>query len=125
MALGERIKKIRKEAGMTQSEFGNKLGLVKSTVSLYENNHSTPNDDIKLKICEYFDISMDYLLGLSNVQKKDREDLYIPDELKGIGVAFHKGEEGLTQDEIDKITEYVQFIRSQRKWFEGKYLRIN
>ena len=60
--IGERIKLLRKSAKMTQDEFGSKFGIVKSTVSLYENGKSTPNDEIKKKICEYFSVSMDYLL---------------------------------------------------------------
>lgn len=64
--IGERIKLLRKSAKMTQDEFGSKFGIVKSTVSLYENGKSTPNDEIKKKICEYFSVSMDYLLGIDS-----------------------------------------------------------
>lgn len=70
--IGERIKTLRKAADMTQDEFGSKFGIVKSTVSLYENGRSTPNDEIKKKICEYFSVSMDYLLGI------DSSPVYIP-----------------------------------------------
>lgn len=51
---------------MTQEEFGKKFGIVKSTVSLYESGKSTPNDEIKKQICDYFNISVDYLLGVSD-----------------------------------------------------------
>ena len=65
--LSERIKMLRTTAGMTQEEFGKIFGIVKSTVSLYESGKSCPNDQIKLKICEYFNVPMDFLIGLSNV----------------------------------------------------------
>ena len=39
--LSDRIKELRKSAGMTQEEFGQKFGVVKSTVSLYESGRST------------------------------------------------------------------------------------
>ena len=64
--LSDRIKELRKSAGMTQEEFGQKFGVVKSTVSLYESGKSTPNDELKQKICEYFNISLDYLHGMTN-----------------------------------------------------------
>ena len=64
--LPDRIKELRKSADMTQEEFGQMLGVVKSTVSLYESGKSTPNDEIKKKICNYFKVSLDYLLGLTN-----------------------------------------------------------
>lgn len=69
--LSERIKKLRQSANMTQEEFGKEFGIVKSTVSLYENGKSTPNDEIKKKICEYFNVSLDYLLGLSDSRITD------------------------------------------------------
>lgn len=66
MSIGQKIKELRLSDNMTQTEFGNKFGIVKSTVSLYESGKSTPNDEIKIKICEYFNVSMDYLLGITN-----------------------------------------------------------
>lgn len=62
--LSDRIKSLRLSAEMTQEEFGKKFGIVKSTVSLYESGKSTPNDQIKKQICEYFHVSLDYLLGV-------------------------------------------------------------
>lgn len=61
--LSDRIKVLRLSANMTQEEFGKKFGIVKSTVSLYESGKSTPNDQIKKAICDYFHISLDFLLG--------------------------------------------------------------
>lgn len=64
--LSDRIRELRRSSDMTQEEFGQKFGVVKSTVSLYESGKSTPNDEIKRKICEYFNVSLDYLHGLTN-----------------------------------------------------------
>lgn len=64
--IASRIKELRLSKHMTQAEFGNIFGIVKSTISLYESGKSTPNDQIKTKICEYFNVSMDYLHGLSD-----------------------------------------------------------
>lgn len=69
--LANRIKELRKSKNLTQTEFGQIFGIVKSTVSLYESGKSTPNDEIKKKICEYFNVSFDYLLGRTD--KKDIE----------------------------------------------------
>lgn len=72
--LSDRIKELRKSVNMTQEEFGQKFGVVKSTVSLYESGKSTPNDELKKKICEYFNISLDYLLG-----RTDKKEGYLHD----------------------------------------------
>ena len=63
--LSKRIRELRRNANMTQDEFGKIFGIVKSTVSLYESGKSTPNDEMKLKICRYFNVTADYLLGIS------------------------------------------------------------
>jgi len=63
----ERIKTLRKSKDLTQTEFGELFGIVKSTVSSYERGNSSPDDDIKKEICKYFNVSMDYLVGASNV----------------------------------------------------------
>lgn len=65
--IADRIKMLRTTSGMTQEEFGKMFGIVKSTVSLYESGKSCPNDQIKLQICEYFNVPLDFLIGISNV----------------------------------------------------------
>jgi len=65
--IADRIKMLRTTSGMTQEEFGKVFGIVKSTVSLYESGKSCPNDQIKLQICEYFNVPLDFLIGISNV----------------------------------------------------------
>ena len=42
---GNIIKQLRKEAGLTQGELGKKLGVVKQTISSWENNVSEPNSE--------------------------------------------------------------------------------
>ncbi len=63
--IGERIKTLRIASNLNQEEFGKQFGLVKSTVSLYENGKSTPDDETKKKICEKYNVSMDWLYGLT------------------------------------------------------------
>lgn len=65
--IGDRIKFLRTSAKLNQEEFGKQFGLVKSTVSLYENGKSTPDDETKMKICKKYNVSMDWLYGLINV----------------------------------------------------------
>lgn len=71
--ISDRIKMLRTSAGLTQAEFGNIFGIVKSTVSLYESGKSCPNDQMKLKICNYFNVPLDFLIGISNVAEYQSE----------------------------------------------------
>ena len=75
--LSDRIKSLRLSANMTQEEFGKKFGIVKSTVSLYESGKSTPNDETKKQICDYFHVSLDYLLGMDRAGGLDYANFQI------------------------------------------------
>lgn len=66
--LGERIKEERLSHKMTQTDLGNICGVTKYTISLYESNKSTPNDEIKKIMSDYFGISLDYLLGYTDIR---------------------------------------------------------
>ena len=49
--LGKRIKELRKQNHLTQSELGSKLGVIKQTVSSWENGVSSPNNDTLANRC--------------------------------------------------------------------------
>ncbi len=86
--IAERIKHIRKSNGLTQTEFGNLFDIVKSTVSSYETGNSAPDDKTKIAICKHFNVSMDYLIGTSDVPKltEYHPDGYpIPSNVRPIG----------------------------------------
>ena len=68
--LGAKIKSLRLEAGETQEEMA--LGLMLSnrcTVHKYENNERVPTDEIKIRICNRYNCSMDFLMGLTNIKQ--------------------------------------------------------
>ena len=63
---GTRIKEMRLENQLTQKALAHRLGLKNDTaVANYEAGYSIPKDDIKLKMCELFNCSVDYLMGHS------------------------------------------------------------
>ena len=59
--IGERIKEVRKQNGLTQQAFADKLGLKRNTVGGYEINSVTPSDRTILDICQEFGISEKWL----------------------------------------------------------------
>ncbi len=69
--LGERLKQLRKEKGLTQRKLAEILNLDDSSISMYERGKTSPPDDIKIKLANFFGVSVDYLLGISNNRDKD------------------------------------------------------
>lgn len=63
MEIGEKIKKIRKEKKMTLEQLGYKIGLKKSTVSVYEKGGiNIPIDNLR-KIADALDVNINYFLN--------------------------------------------------------------
>jgi len=59
--IGERIKEIRKNAGLTQSEFGERIGFHKNQVYYVEVGESIPSDDYLAAVSREFRISYSWL----------------------------------------------------------------
>lgn len=59
--LKERIKEIRKDAGLTQEKFAQKIGLKRNTIATYETGKSEPMDNIIFSICREFNINEEWL----------------------------------------------------------------
>lgn len=55
--MKDRIKKVRKDEGLTQSEFGERLGIKGNTVTTYETGTRVPSDAVIRAICREFNIS--------------------------------------------------------------------
>lgn len=105
MTFGECLKKLRQEKEVTQSAIGELLGVGSRMISFYESNKHFPRDAQSLiKLAEYFGVSLDYLLGISDIRNYD-------DMLKSFKIYKSLPEKG--RDEVD---EYVKFLVQKYKW---------
>lgn len=73
--IGITIKSLRKKLGMTQSELAVKLGISSSAVGMYEQGRREPDNSTILKLCSFFGISSDYLLGNEPENKNDGREV--------------------------------------------------
>lgn len=82
MDFGSRLKELRTQAGMTQLQLAQRMGITKSVVSFYELQERTPSPDVLVKLAGIFRVSTDYLLGIDkretiDVSGLDKEDVAI------------------------------------------------
>ena len=80
--FGNTLKRLRNEAGYTQKQLADKLGITKSVVSYYELQERYPSPEILLKLAIIFHVSTDYLLGLEreetvSLSGLDKDDILI------------------------------------------------
>lgn len=67
MIFGNRLKALREARGLSRKAFAEAMGVSYSTVSKYENGERFPDLDLLRKFAVYFDVSADYLIGLTPI----------------------------------------------------------
>ncbi len=73
--FGEKLKTLRTEAGMTQTELAKRLSITKSVVSYYELQERTPSPSVLVQLADIFHVTTDYLLGIDHKKMIDVSDL--------------------------------------------------
>ena len=63
--LGQRLKELREERGMTQKRLAQALGLTSVTYLHYEKSQREPPLSLLADMAAFFEVSVDYLLGLT------------------------------------------------------------
>lgn len=100
--IGERLKKLRKDKKIKQEELAEILSVKKSTISLYESDKNDPSDVIKVKIAYYFNVSLDYLLGVIDEQVP----YYYEDRFLILPV-------NISEEDISLASDFIEFIHNR------------
>ena len=64
--IGERLKQLRKEKGITQKTVAVHLGMVETSYQRFEYGTVRPGLEKLIALADYFDVSVDYLIGRSD-----------------------------------------------------------
>lgn len=94
MTLNENIRRLRMARNISQVDLAKALGVTKQSISNWENNNIQPSIDMLIRICDYFRVTTDYMLGL-----EERNYIEIS---------------GLTDYELAHITAIIDNIRKQK-----------
>jgi len=113
MELGDRLKELREEKKLTRDELAGRLNVSYSAVSKYETNVRFPDKGTLIRLSDFFDVSVDYLLGRSNIRETAEKLLINSGErfMAGDSRGFYKTVEDLSPEaleELEKFREYVQ-----------------
>lgn len=75
----ERIKPLFKQSGMKSAALEREIGIPARTISRWDNGWSKSYDKYLPKIAEYFGVSTDYLMGISDEERPLPSGAYVPD----------------------------------------------
>ncbi|NLD87645.1 MAG: helix-turn-helix transcriptional regulator [Clostridiales bacterium] len=98
----DRFKLLCHEIGKAPNRVGESIGVSSATITKWKNG-SIPNGELLAKVADYFDVSMDYLMGRSYVRKGLSDDDF--------RFALFRGSEGITDEMFEAVLEYAEFVK--------------
>lgn len=98
----ENLRKIRESKNITQLKLATDLGVTQELISRYELGSSFPQPSMLIKLANYFNCSVDYLLGLTNITTPIR---YIFSDIK-------------TLENSELLNKYNSLSKEDKKYFD-------
>ncbi len=115
-SLGQRIKELRIKQNFSQIQFAKILNIRNSTLCMYENDNTVPSDDIKKKMAEFFNVSLDYLItGYESNLENDEIKVLNEREQKLLDIL-----QMLSEDAQDIVLEYAEFTHLKQVQKDSK-----
>lgn len=106
-----RLKFLREEKGLFQSDIAKILGVSVAAVGFYENEKRDMSPETIIKLAEYFNVSTDYLLGKTDIRNPGRQ---IDDVLNEAMIGMSKEDyEALTETQKKQIRDFALFVKNQ------------
>lgn len=108
----ERLKSLRKEAGLTQKEIADHFKTSPQSYAQWEKGLRSPSKESLEKLAQFFNVSTDYLLGNSELKKPE-------EQLSNVELLFRKTSKNMTPEQKETFQkELLEFMEIRRKAFE-------
>ena len=111
MSIGERLKLIRKESGLNQTEFGARINLSQTTIGLYESDNRVITDRALSQICSAFNINEEWLKTGEGEMRRATSPLFLRDS-------------SLDATDREIIESYIRMTPTQRQFIKDWIRRI-
>lgn len=105
--IGNQIKALRLKRGLTQDDLAEKLNTTRQTISRYENGDRKANQDVLFELSKILNVSINDFFPEQDNRKDVKKD-------KIETIAAHIDDD-VTEEEMEDIRKYIEFVKSQRK----------
>lgn len=78
--IGQKIRDLRKQKRMSQTELAKSAGVSQTTVTAWETGKAEPSSSAVAKLADIFNVTTDYLLGRPNKQETKKDDVELSDD---------------------------------------------
>lgn len=99
-----RLKNLREDSQLNQSDIAKKLNISTAAYSYYENEKRDMPTNVLKQLSEFFNCSIDYLLGKTDIRNIEQE----------FNFTYHKETEGLSEDEIKEALEFYKMVKNRK-----------
>ncbi|EGS5727751.1 helix-turn-helix transcriptional regulator [Clostridium perfringens] len=112
--LNNRLKSLRNEKGVLQKDVAEYLKISTSAYGFYEQGKRIPDVETLNKLSDYYNVSIDYLLGKSNI-KESAEDI-INDDILTLALHNKNGIDNELPEEAKKeIDDFIEYVKHKYK----------
>ena len=102
----ENLKRLREEASVSQKQLAEAVGVSQQSINKYENHNIEPDIGTLIRIAEYFNTSVDYVVGHSAIRRKI--EAVVPYELNAGEAALVEGYRRLTQTQQNCVQTVIK-----------------
>ena len=107
-------KKLRKEKNITQAELSKIMNVEQTTISKWECNRAIPDILVLNKLADYFDVTVDYLLGRKAQEKEPTNDNADSEENRQLIDELVKKVENCTDEQLEILNQFVdKFVKNK------------
>lgn len=123
------FKRLRISSKLTQAEMALKLGISKSTVSMYENGNREPDIETLEKIADLFNVDIDYLLGRTEktaILPETVGHYYLNEETREIAQEAFENPELRTLFKVardippERLRAHIEFMKTLKAQEQGE-----
>ena len=115
MTLKDRLKELRLERNLLQKDIAELLNITASAYGYYEQGKRIPDSDTINLLSDYFNVSLDYLMGKTNIRQS--ADNIINSNSTEYTIALHSDTDydELPQDAKDEINNFIEYVKQKYK----------
>lgn len=112
--LAKRLKSLRESKNITQKELANKLGISPSAIGMYESGKRNPDTSMLNILSNFFDVSVDYLMGRSDI-KSSADEVLKENHEETIALHSDYDYKDLPDEARKEIENYIEYIKQKYK----------
>lgn len=106
--FSKRLAELRKAKNMTQNDFAKAFNIATGTIGMWESGKREPNYEMIQKIADFFDVTVDYLLGREDKKSDDTN-------MDDLQYALYGETKELSEEDKKKILDFAKFVKEQNK----------